>query len=212
MNRLLKFKQTDDSKVYFSSDFHLNHNPKWPIPIWKSRGYESVSEMNDAIIKSVNDNVRSTDILFFLGDFCLNTTESQFEEFLSRINCQQIYILFGNHNSCIQSVYEREVARCMGGSADEVYPFNYRNLIYIGNYQEITVDGNYFVLQHFPIHSWNYMKNGSIHGYGHQHCKNNPTGGKRVDFGWDRDKRPYSADEIINLLKNVPILSDGGHH
>ncbi len=28
MNRVLHFKQTEESKVYFSSDFHFFHNPK----------------------------------------------------------------------------------------------------------------------------------------------------------------------------------------
>jgi calcineurin-like phosphoesterase family protein len=228
MNKEQRIKQTDNCKVYFSSDFHLNHSPKWPIPIWKGRGFESVTEMNDAIIKSINSSVRSTDILFFLGDFVLNCSESQFEEFLSRINCQNIYMLFGNHNSCVWNVYQREVTKWSNwneeglqpGAGDldtlvpicEVYPFRYRNVIFIGNYAEVIVDRRIFVITHYPIHSWNNQKRGSIHLYGHQHCENNPQGGRRMDVGWDRDKRPYSADEIWNKLSNIPILSDGGHH
>jgi len=225
MNRRLNFRQTEKSKVYFSSDFHLNHNPKWPIPIWKMRGYNSVNEMNDSIIDSINKDIKTDDILWFLGDFCLNTTESQFEEFLSRIFCQNIYCLFGNHNSCVSDAYKKKVKSLITSDVSdentshqlfiddvEIYPIRHRNLIYCGNYAEITVDGRYFILQHFPMHSWNYMKNGAIHLYGHQHCKNNPVNGKRMDVGWDRDKRPYSANEIIRNMENIQIISDGGHH
>ena len=223
MNKELRIKQTEEQKVYFSSDFHLNHSPKWPVPIWKSRGFESVTEMNDAIIKSINDVVRSTDILIFLGDFVLNCSDSQFEEFLSRINCQNIYMLFGNHNSCVWNVYQREIQNFFRSMDDdftatqpkpdvEIYPFKYRNITFIGNYAEVIVDGRIFVITHYPIHSWNNQKRGSVHLYGHQHCENNPQGGRRMDVGWDRDKRPYSADEIWNNLSKVPILSDGGHH
>lgn len=223
MNRELRIKQTEEQKVYFSSDFHLNHSPKWPVPIWKGRGFESVAEMNDVIIKSINDAVRSTDILVFLGDFVLNCSDSQFEEFLSRINCQTIYMLFGNHNSCVWNIYQRKIQDFFRSMDDdftatqskldvEIYPFNYRNITFIGNYAEVVVDGRIFVITHYPIHSWNNQKRGSIHLYGHQHCENNPQGGRRMDVGWDRDKRPYSADEIWNKLSNVPILSDGGHH
>ena len=223
MNKELRIKQTEEQKVYFSSDFHLNHSPKWPIPIWKGRGFESVTEMNDAIIKSINDVVRSTDILIFLGDFVLNCSDSQFEEFLSRINCQNIYMIFGNHNSCVWNVYQREIQNFFRSMDDdftatqpkpdvEIYPFKYRNITFIGNYAEVIVDGRIFVITHYPIHSWNNQKRGSVHLYGHQHCENNPQGGRRMDCGWDRDKRPYSADEIWNNLSKVPILSDGGHH
>lgn len=229
MNKTLHFKQSDDRKVYLTSDFHLNHSPKWPIPIWKDRGCNSVTEMNDVIIKSINDCVRSTDILFFLGDFVLNCSESQFEEFLPRINCQNIYMIFGNHNSCVWPIYQQQIKKWLHSNDEgyttpesgtphiddidiEIYPFRYRNIIFIGNYAEVVVDGRSFILSHYPIHSWNYMKNGSIHLFGHQHCKNNPIGGKRMDVGWDRNKRPYSTDEIINDMKIIPVLSDGGHH
>jgi len=222
MNKVLKLTLHDDMKVFFTSDFHLNHSPKWPIPIWKSRGFDSVSEMNESIIKSINDCVKPTDILFFLGDFVLNCSEPQFEEFLSRINCQTIYMIFGNHNSCVWNVYQREIQNFLEKnnvnkstlfSIDiEVYPFRYRNLVFLGNYAEVSVDGIYFILTHYPIHSWNYMKQGSIHLYGHQHSKNNPQGGKRLDVGWAGNKRPYSINDILDKMKDIPILSDGGHH
>ena len=56
------------------------------------------------------------------------------------------------------------------------------------------------------------MKNGSIHLYGHQHCNNNSVGGKQMDVGWDRDRHPYSTEEILEIMNKKPVVSDGGHH
>jgi calcineurin-like phosphoesterase family protein len=215
MNRQLRFQQKHDGQVHFTSDFHLNHNPKWPVPIWKARRFDSVDEMNTAIIDSVNRNVGQDDHLFYGGDFCLNCTEEQFEQFISRIVCKNIWLLWGNHNSCTWSTYKRELAKQFpdfGEDDVELYPFRYKNIIFIGNYAEVVVDGRAIVFNHYPIHSWNEMKRGTIHLYGHQHCENNPQGGKRLDVGWDRDMRPYSANQIFAMMKDVPVLSDGGHH
>lgn len=230
MNTILKFKQTENSRVYLSSDFHLNHSPKWPIPIWKARGYNSVVEMNDAIIDSINSAIRYTDILFFLGDFVLNCSESQFEEILSRINCQRIYMLFGNHNSCVWSAYQREIHSWLrynnegynsdgGGSVGidggdpEIYPLKYRNIIFIGNYAEIHIDGSIFILNHYPLFSWNHMSKGSIHCHGHIHSTKETyiQRGRTIDVGFDYWKRPVAADEIRRMMVNVDIKHEGHH-
>jgi len=228
MNKELKFQQTDNHKVYLSSDFHLNHSPKWPIPIWKMRGFSLVDEMNNAIIGSVNNSVRPDDSLLFLGDITLNCSEFQFEGFISRILCQNIYVIWGNHNSPSWNLYKREVnnwfSKMSGDNRvsigfvhdenfqHEIYPFRYKNLVFIGNYVKVSVDYQKFILSHYPIHSWEDMKNGRVLCYGHQHCENNPDGGRRLDVGWDRDRRPYSSDEVWNKMLKIPIMSDGGHH
>ena len=225
---MLKLTQRDDMKVFFTSDFHLNHNPKWIIPIWKSRGYDSVSEMNDSIIKSINDCVRPTDSLFFLGDFVLNCSESQFEEFLSRILSQTIYVIFGNHNSCIWNIYQREVSKKYLELDDgfsngtvvsniEVYPFRYRNLIFLGNYLELVVDGHYFVLSHFAISSWHRMSHDAmmIHGHSHGNLKTSlpqeTKYGKILDVSWDVFKKPLLVEEILSIMNKKKIISVDHH-
>lgn len=96
----MNIRETEAQKIYVSSDFHLNHDPKsWPVPIWKMRGYESAQHMTDSIIDVTNSIVRPSDILIFLGDWCLNTTKEQFDAQLDRFQCQNIYALWGNHNN-----------------------------------------------------------------------------------------------------------------
>ncbi len=226
MNKELKFKQTDDSKVYLTSDWHVFHNPKWPIPIWKMRGFNSIDESNKSIINSINDTVGVDDILINLGDLTLNCSESQFEGLLSQINCQTIYLLFGNHNSPCWSVYQREIKEFFRKMDDdftatqpkpdvEIYPFKYRNIVFVGNYLEFIVDGQYFTASHYPQSSWNHMAKGSIHCHGHVHStKEIPyvkNYGKMIDVGFDYHKKPISVDEIKKLMNNIEIKHEGHH-
>ena len=93
MNKMIKFRQTPEQKVYFVSDLHHFHRPKWNVPLHEQRGYASGDEMDEHQISTINEIVRPNDILWHLGDLTLNCNESQFEEFISRINCQNIYCL-----------------------------------------------------------------------------------------------------------------------
>ena len=234
MNKVLKIRQTDDQKVYWVSDTHLNHDRDF---VYEVRGFKSSQEHTDFIIDKINEIVRPNDILIHGGDFCLNTEESGCNELLARIQCQNIYLLWGNHPNPLRKIYEREVAKQFytkgytsqvlnvqtnqyeaGGAMElpvtnaEIYPFRYKNIIFIGDYAEVIVDGRYFVLSHYPLHSWNKMKNGTIHLFGHLHCNNSPDEGRRMDIGWDKNQRPYSTEEIWDIMSKKPIVSDGGHH
>ena len=46
------------SKVWITSDWHLNHNKEF---IYKARGFETVSDMNKAIIQNHNQSVAMDD-------------------------------------------------------------------------------------------------------------------------------------------------------
>jgi calcineurin-like phosphoesterase family protein len=215
MNKLLKFKQTDTQKVYFVSDTHYNHNPKWEVPLWMQRGYASVEEMNLDEIEQINKIVRPDDILFHLGDISLNCNEQQFEDFIGKLNCKNIYLLWGNHNAPCQAIYKREVTVKYMEDI-EVYPFKYKNIIFLGNYQEITVDGQYIVLAHYPISVFNYMKDGAWHLCGHSHYNfdlstaENKTS-KILDVGWEGLKRPYTMEEVRNIMNSKGIVAVDHH-
>src|SRR5271155_4208587 len=104
MNALLKIKQTEEGKVYWTSDLHLNHNRDF---VFGARGFKSSQEHTDFIINKINEVVRPNDILMNAGDFCLNTDESGFNSLLARINCQNMYTLWGNHNNPVWKIYRR---------------------------------------------------------------------------------------------------------
>jgi len=228
MNKTVRLKQTDDQKVYFISDLHHFHNPvRWAVPLWKQRGYESVTEMNEDQITTINKIVRPNDILWHLGDITLNCSESQFEEFITRLQCQNIYCLWGNHNSPTWAIYQRQIQKIkdttkvheLTGSAEdiEIYPLRYRNLVFFGNYQELVVDGQCMVLEHYPVHVWNNMKDGVWHLCGHSHynlpfSKAENLESKILDVGWDGQLKPYSMDDLRTIMNKKKIFDAGDHH
>ena len=212
---MFNFRDTAEQQIYVSSDFHLNHNPKWGNPIWKMRGFTSATEMTDGIIKSINDTVRANDILIFLGDFCLNTTLLQFEDLLSRIACQNVYMMMGNHpNPHYKNVYLPMVKQILGESytsESEVYPLRYKNAVYIGPETEMVLNGQYVVLSHYPIYVWNNMAHGAwmLCGHSHNGCplsRGDTTHGKILDVGWDGHGKPWSMTEIQEVMNKKQIL------
>jgi calcineurin-like phosphoesterase family protein len=203
MLKVLKFK-TKDQKVWFTSDLHWNHNPKWEIPIWKSRGFSSVEESNRYTINKINELVAPNDILFSLGDLTLNCSEDEFESFIGQINCRNIYCLWGNHPNPMAKIYKRKILDYFNEEID-AYPFRYRNIIFIGHHAEIIVDKQYINLNHYPIHIFNHMSGESWCLCGHSHLEfpqsqpGYPTQ-KLLDVGWDGYLKPLSFDEISDIM------------
>lgn len=201
---MLNFKEKN--KIFVTSDTHFHHNKDF---IWKNRGYSSIKNHDDDIIDIINKKVKPDDILIHLGDFCLNASLSQFEELISRIYCQNIYMLFGNHpNPHYKNIYKPLVKTVLGETYfdnNEVYPLRYRNVVYIGNYTSAILDGQFCILCHYPISVWDEMQNGAWMLCGHSHYGFEPSraeslAGKILDVGWDGHKAPWSLQEIAAVM------------
>lgn len=214
---MLNLKETDKQKVFFTSDWHLNHKQEF---VWKSRGYTSIQDHNNSILQITNEIVKENDILFNLGDFTLNCSIEDFELFISRIRCQNVYMLWGNHpNKHYKEIYIPCIKSYLGALYNdgmELYPIRYKNIIYISHYAEIIVNGQYIILSHYPLYSWNHMKGGSFHLHGHEHSavdNHLPEGsnGKILDLSWDYFKHPLSFSEINDIMKTKNIISIGHH-
>lgn len=234
MNNILRIKQTNDQKVYWVSDTHLNHNRDF---VYGSRGFKTPEEHSDFVINKINEIVRPNDILMHAGDFCLNTDENGFNDLLSRIKCQNIYMTWGNHNNPLWKIYKREIEKvyfsksyvstAVAGTIDsyiesplkdvEVYPFKYKNIVFLGNYVELAVDGQYFVMCHYPIHVWNFVKDGAKMICGHSHyglpfSQADNLEAKILDVGWDGYQRPLSTKEVLDIMDTKKIFKAGDHH
>ncbi len=205
---------TDECKTWYSSDFHLGHRREF---IWESRGYKSPEDHTDSIISTVNDYVKENDILFNLGDLCLNTTPEEIENYLSRIVCKNIWCLFGNHNNPHEKTIYRPVRdKCTPENIHWAFPLTYKNLTYIGHYNEIIVNGQFIVMCHYPLRSWNHLSDGSWCLCGHEHGALEETRpeyseGKILDLAWDLYKKPISFSEIQTIM-NSKKMSAVGHH
>ena len=59
-----------DDKICFWSDTHFGHRCEhWERPLWKTRGFSSVEEHDEELIKRWNEVSTPNTIFFHLGDF-----------------------------------------------------------------------------------------------------------------------------------------------
>ncbi len=219
MHKQLRFSQSDKSKLFFTSDWHVFHNPQhWDIPIWEQRGYDNVETHAEDIIQKINSKVKKDDYLFCLGDCFLNASDDQVIQWLDRINCKTIYKLFGNHTSNTFRLYKAELMKQFNRSDIEVYPLQFKNLIFLGNYQEIVVDKQLIILGHFPMRSWNGMggkKSWNISGHQHNTDETrNPTNdiNRCLDVGWDWKNDVWSYTELEEQMMHKKFESVDHHH
>lgn len=83
---------TPESRVWITSDLHLNHNKPF---IWQARGFNSVQEMNQTIIKNLQEVIKPTDELYICGDVTLGEID---RELLLQIP-GRVHIILGNHDT-----------------------------------------------------------------------------------------------------------------
>jgi calcineurin-like phosphoesterase family protein len=216
MYKIPKFKWDDRHKLFWMSDPHIFHNPTWPIPLWKSRGYASPDAAADDVRDKINARVGKDDTLFMLGDFFLNAKDEDCLAWLSQINCQNILTLFGNHESNMYRLYKQEVSKQYNIPDVEIYPLRMGNVVFMGNHLEILVGKKLIVMNHFPIHSWNSMNRNSWHLSAHQHLTD-PTRrpdhpfGKCFDAGWEWKNDVWSFEEIQEVME-TKIFVAVDHH
>ena len=218
---MINIKETEAQKIWVTSDPHLGHNPNWvsnPAP-WQSRGFKDVKEHDDMWIELTNELVRPNDYLLMLGDFCLNTSVAQFNAYLDRIQCRNILSLWGNHNNPHEKAIYRAAMgnKFVGPFPVETYPLQYKNMLYMGYYLEAVLNGQYTVLQHYPLYVWSEMAHGAwmLCGHSHNGCelsRAETTTGKILDVGWDGHGKPWSLEEIRAVMDKKQIVAVDHHH
>jgi calcineurin-like phosphoesterase family protein len=198
-------------RVWITSDTHYNHKnicrgvtnwrtPEGKIPIGSTRDFQTLGEMNDKIINNINEKVGQNDTLIHLGDVSFGGFD-KIGEFLDRLVCKNVHLVMGNHDQHIKS--NREDIR--------------DRFISVQEYREVKIDGENFVLSHYPFASWHGLNKGVIHLHGHVHLspKNKWGNGKKLDVGMDGNNLyPYSITEIVHMMDKRDVGSDvtNDHH
>lgn len=233
MNLTYKFDARKQN-IFFSSDFHYDHSHFGDDidglispPIWKERGYFSCDEMNEHIISETNRLVMPEDTLIFHGDLTLRSSVERTENLLSRLICQNIFLISGNHESFTSKIYKRELEKLnLPKYIRCAYPLTYKNVTFVG--PEITSfikwgDNKKDVMMihssHFPKSIWDQMKYpNSVHCVGHSHLGFYDTHpdtidqGKILDCGWDYKKRPLSFWEVKELMDKKQMIKKDKNH
>ena len=198
-------------KVYITSDTHFGHKnivrgvTNWrtqdgEVPIDSTRDFQTIEQMNERLIDGINHFVGQDDTLIMLGDVSFGGFDN-IGIFLERLVCHNIHLILGNHDHHI----------------DRNRDFVQGRFLSVQHYLEVNIEGQDFVLCHYPLQSWNGLNKGVIHLHGHVHLSPNRKfgNGKRLDVGMDGNGMdPYSISEIIKIMDKIPIGSDmsGDHH
>lgn len=80
--------------IWFTSDLHLGHNMEF---IYKARGFESLKDMEDFIIKDW-EKVADDDTVYILGDLALGEDFDHIYDILSKLKGNKI-LYRGNHDT-----------------------------------------------------------------------------------------------------------------
>jgi len=208
--------------IWFSSDWHAYHkNICKGCTSWTSgsmRDFDDEETMTEKLIENINKYVKESDDLYFLGDLSFGSIDNIWR-FRKRINCKTIHFILGNHDNHIKK--NKILPNCTFKELYEYYqpwaisdnlkPQPAQDLFFtVQNYLELVIDKKTFVLSHHPFEEWYEMDRGSIHLHGHLHGNLNHSDSnmffRRMDVGIDwKEFRPYSIDEILDIMKNRQI-------
>ena len=225
-----------EQNIFITSDSHYGHvnicrgTSKWNSQNSSNprntRDFDTIEEMNDAIVNAINSRVGENDILYHLGDWSFGGWENIYE-FRKKIKCKTIHLILGNHDEHIwKNKFFPHLIKDEFGNIHEITdPLKYRVKSNIKNEQDVTAQDFFssikkldtitykkikIVLCHFPLEEWEFMDSGSLHFHGHCHGSLPISKWRREDVGLDaKNFHVMSLDESIELLLNRPIK---GHH
>lgn len=172
--------------IFVTSDWHFSHDREF---VYKPRGFNSVEEMNIALVERHNSIVTPEDDVYVLGDLCLGGADSleRNKEFISSMN-GKLHIAFGNHCTDSRKKMYAELPNVV--ETAWAIALKYRKY--------------HFYMSHFPTLTGNLekesLKQMTLNLYGHTH--------QRTNFFEDRpymyhvgvdshDCYPVSLDKVI---------------
>lgn len=194
------------NNIWFTSDLHFYHkNICRGTSGWgakeNTRNFDSVEEMSDSIINTINSKVLYGDKLFILGDILFGN-KIYLPNLLDRIVCDDITLILGNHDGYIQK-NDDYIKLFSGGVYDMLH-------------LEINKNIN-IILSHYSQRVWMGSHKGFIHLYGHSHGSL-PDFGKSMDVGIDSifnrfgEYAPLSLEQILEMMNDKSIAYVDHHN
>jgi calcineurin-like phosphoesterase family protein len=199
--------------ILFWGCLHYRHSPKWEIPIWKRRGYESSAEHDEGIIRNWNSKATEKTVGFLLGDVMFGYGgDQEFCNLMRRLKFQRVFVMSGNHHAGWKQAFESV-------KSNTLYIDGYhKEVIFVPNYLEAYVNGQPIVMSHYAIASWNGQGKGSwmLHSHSHGSLYGTDLGNilykaKIMDVGVERHPFPATFGEIKSNFKD-PIVSFDHHN
>lgn len=198
--------------IWFTSDTHFGHSN---IIKYSERPFSTIEEHDSCFIDNINKVVKSSDVLYHLGDFvfCKNHHSAihSIERITYALNCKTIHLRLGNHDHAIRKAKD--------------YLLQHRVFASVLPYEEIKVSRDTWkqshdiTLCHYAMKVWNKSHRGALHLYGHSHSSlpddpNSLSFDVGVDsclFGHARFT-PYSMDEVDHIMNSFKKFVPIDHH
>lgn len=172
--------------IYLTSDLHFGHNVEF---MYKPRGFSSIEEHDNAIVRRWNEVVTDDDTVYILGDLMLG--DNTYGIGRLRALHGKKYFITGNHDTDNRvSIYESIAGITPCGYSDVMKYLGYR--FYLSHYPTLT--GNLEAVS---------LKKTTINLYGHTHQKTNFFEDRPYMYhvGMDsHDCTPVSLDRIIDEI------------
>ena len=193
MNKPLKLNSSEVT-IWFTSDLHFGHRN---IIKYCNRPWNTVEEMDEALIHNWNSVVGKNDIVFDLGDFAFASNQ-RWRELVSGLNGKH-YLILGNHNV---SRYPRDSSMGLFEGVE--------------HQMLLDIDGRYVYLNHYPFlcygGAWRNPNNAVYQLFGHIHSGPNSSGKDcdrlmhlfpyQYDIGVDNnDYKPISWNQVKEIIK-----------
>lgn len=205
------------SNIWFTSDIHVSHNNIIKYCPW-NRPWDSVEEMDKALINMWNGVVGPEDTVFFMGDFSLNF--NRVLEVLPLLNGGTINMIPGNHDKWhpMSSGHMQTRKRLESLKTKS-------KVILCNPIETLKVGETKFLLCHFPwagdldphsdehnkyedrFKEWRpsraeYPHHFLTHGHTHAH-PDNRLGNKSLSVAYDSWGRMVNLEEILEIANSV---------
>jgi len=156
--------------VYFTSDLHLGH-----ALCARLRGFDSISDHDEAVTQSLLEVDGKRNILWVLGDVAMSKDSLKNMHRLE----SRLKLVRGNHDDFPEELY-RNLFESIGGL-----------VAYKGMW-----------LSHCPIHPQEmYRYSANVHGHIHKDSNSPELPFPYINVNWDYWHRPVSLDELKEIIK-----------
>lgn len=137
-----------------------------------NRPFANVDEMNHTLITNHNEVVSNDDYFIHVGDFTLGST-AYAQDIIRQLNGEKLFLI-GSHDYWMK----RKGLQMWEG----------------------TINGEYLIANHYPMHVWPRSHYNSWHIFGHCHSTLK-LDGKRYDVGVDNNNYyPVSFDTLKGIM------------
>ena len=183
---------------WFTADTHFGHAN---IIRHCRRPFSSVAEMDEELLRRINDRVAHEDWLYHLGDFSFRGGDPA--AYRARIRCRNIVLILGNHDpQSMNGTVRPEFA----GLFREVHSLVRIKVPVAGTPQLI-------VLCHYAMKVWDRAHYGTWHLFGHSHgsLPDDPAA-RSWDVGVDGNGyAPLNVDEVAAIMAKKSFTPVDSH-